>query len=144
MKNFALVIIFVFTFLTFANAQSDKQISVHIPFDFYVQNQKMKAGDYLLENISSQSNNRPWILRKKKNSVKVILTIIPTELTRERKSFPLNIIFNRYGNEYILAQIRNPLENLGFDVNAAKTEKYLARQSGKPSKEIVAVNSHQK
>ncbi len=144
MKNLALIIIFVFTFAVFVNAQSNKQIVVQVPFDFYVQNQKLNAGDYLIENASSQSNQSTLIIREKSGKAKGILTTNLIELAKDRKSFAPTIIFNRYGNEYVLAEIRNPLEDIGFTVRIAKTEKYLAKQFGKPTQETIAVNPAQK
>lgn len=144
MKNFALIIVFVFIFAAFANAQVHKQIAVHIPFDFYVQNQKMTAGDYLIESISPQSNQSTLVFREKSGKAKGILKTIPIELNKDRKSFEPKLIFNRYGSEYFLAEIRNPLEESGFAVRATKTEKILAKKFGKPTQETVSMSLAQK
>ncbi|HRH41908.1 MAG TPA: hypothetical protein PKY82_09710 [Pyrinomonadaceae bacterium] len=144
MKNLLLLVVLVFTFGTLANAQSGKQIAVHISFDFYVQNQKLTAGDYFIESVSPQSNQSTLIFRQKDGKAKKILMTIPIELKDDRKSFEPTMLFNRYGEEYFLAEIRNPLERLGFGLTATKSEKSLAKRFGKPIQETVAMSSVKK
>ena len=103
MKKLVLLIGLIFTFGVLANAQSHKQIAVHVPFDFYVQGQKMTAGDYIIESASPQSAQSTFIFRQKDGKDSKILMTIPVELKNDRKSSEPTMIFNRYGDNYFLA-----------------------------------------
>ncbi|MBX7171823.1 MAG: hypothetical protein K1X72_12755 [Pyrinomonadaceae bacterium] len=140
MKKLALLIGLVFTFGVLANAQSTKQIAVHVPFDFYVKGQKMNAGDYVIESASPQSNQAALIFREKSGKAKGMLITIPIDLGNNQMAAAPFMLFNRYGDEYFLKEIFNPLENIGFGVSSTKTEKYIAKKFGKPTQETVAMN----
>lgn len=140
MKNLVLLIALTFTFGVFANAQSQMQIAVHVPFDFYVQNQKMTAGDYLIESASPRSVQSTLIFRQKDGKAKKILMTIPIEINGLRKSLEPTMRFNRYDNEYFLVEIRNPLENLGFALPKVKREEYFVRTIGQPTQAILKMN----
>lgn len=137
MQKLALIIGFVFTFAMFANAQVHSQVSVRVPFDFYVQNQKLPAGDYLIESVWRESNSSPLVIRQKKGKVKMLFTANRLSFENDRKSFISTLTFNHYGGEYILAEIRNPSEELGLSIRVAKIERVLAKQFGKPTQETV-------
>lgn len=144
MKKLALIIAFVFTFAVFANAQSNSQIAVNIPFDFYVQNQKMPAGDYRIESISPQSNQPFLIFRQKDGKATAIILAITAKSNFDDKKSQITLNFSRYDDYYFLSEIRNPLQLTEFSFNPSKTEKFLAKKFGKPTQEMVAVNSAQK
>ena len=139
MKNLILLITLIFTFGILANAQSQHPITAHVPFDFYVQNQKMTAGDYIVESISPQSAQPILIFRQKAGKGKRILLTITTKLNGEQKLEQPTMVFNRYGDEYFLAEIRNPFEKLGFEVPKTKEEKSLTQNFGKPTQESVGM-----
>lgn len=142
MKNIALIIVFLFSFLSFANAQSNKQIAVNIPFDFYIQNQKLSAGEYLIESLSRESNQSlsTLVIRDKSGKAKGVIKTDLLELHINKKSITPALIFNCYGKEYFLAVISNPAEERGFAFRTTKTEKSIAKQFGKPIQETVAFN----
>lgn len=126
MKNFAFIIVFLFSSISFANAQSTSQIAVNVPFDFYIQNQKLTAGNYLIESVSPQSNQPLLVFRGKSGKVGLILMMNPTKLKSGNKSSKISVVFNRYGEEYFLTEIRNTSAAIAFTINANKTEKLLA------------------
>jgi hypothetical protein len=140
MKNITFLISLVFTFGIFANAQSSKQIAVHVPFDFYVRDQKMPAGDYLIESAFPESIQSALIFRQKDGKAKKILITLPIDLNRNQKFAVPTMLFNRYGDSYFLTQIRNPYESLGFTLPTAKSEKLLAGKSGNPTQETVVMS----
>ena len=137
MKKAAFIIGFLFTFAILANAQTHKQIAAHIPFDFYVKDQKMRAGDYLIESISPHSNQSMLVIKTKSGEAKGMLITLPIELNKSRKFLLPKIIFNRYNYEYFLAEIHNPLGEIGFEITKTKMEKYVAKKFGKPTQETV-------
>ena len=139
MKNLTLLIALIFTFGILANAQSQQPITAQVPFDFYIQNQKMTAGVYVVESISPQSAQPILIFRQKDGKGKRIVMTIPFEINGEQKLEQPTMFFNRYGDEYFLSEIRNPLEKLSFEISTANEEKSLARNFGKPTQESVGM-----
>jgi hypothetical protein len=140
MNKILLLIVLMFTSGTLVNAQSNRQIAVHVPFDFYVQNQKMPAGDYVIESASPRSAQSTLIFREKNGKSKKILMTIPIEINILRNPSDPTLLFNRYKNEYFLAEIRNPLENLGFALPKMKQEKIYSTKLGQPTRELVTMN----
>lgn len=50
----AISFVFLFTVVS-ANAQSDGKLVAHVPFDFYVQGQKLQAGDYMIKSVNPRA-----------------------------------------------------------------------------------------
>ena len=69
---------------------------------------------------------------------------IPSEINGEQKLEQPTMFFNRYGDEYFLSEIRNPLEKLSFEISTAKEVKSLTRNFGKPAQESVGMKLVQK
>lgn len=138
MKKLTLLFAFILTFAVFANAQTQKQIRADIPFDFYLQNQKMTAGEYSIESVS-KTNYSTLIFRDKNGKAKGSLTTLVDFTNNLTVSFDAKMTFNRYGNTYFLTEIRNPLENAVFSVKANKTERNLSKTTEKSNQETLAI-----
>jgi hypothetical protein len=54
------------------------------------------------------------------------------------------LIFNRYGSEYFLSEVRNPGDNFGAQLPKVKQERNLAKQTGEAKREAVALSSNQR
>jgi predicted transposase YbfD/YdcC len=123
-----------------ANAQTQGKLVAHIPFDFYVQNQKFEAGDYIVESVSKQSSQTNLVIRQKDGDAKKLVMMLPKVVRNNGRDTQAVMAFNRYGEDYFLSEIRNPSESFGAQLPRSRAEKKLARQFGKPEREIIAMN----
>ena len=144
MKNLTLLIALIFTFGVLVNAQTQNPIAIHVPFDFYIQNQKLTAGDYVVQSASLQSAQPILVFRQKDGKARKIVMTIPTEINNGQTLDNPTMLFNRYGNGYYLAEISNPWEKRVFEIPRTKAEKSLARNFGKPKQESIAMSFVQK
>jgi hypothetical protein len=110
--SFALVIFSVGAF-----AQSSP-LTVEIPFNFHVGNEKVSAGTYQVKRISDKS----FLLRNETGSVTVLAqTPLTTEISKETTAAKL--VFNRYENNYFLRQVFSSSATVGRALYESKTEK---------------------
>ncbi len=131
---------FVFLFAVIsANAQS-MQLRAHIPFDFYINNQKCTAGDYVISKISD-SNQQILLIRQKDGKAQAIAQTIEMKLTDKQRTGDAVLVFNRYGEDYFLSEIRNPWNAFGGQLPQAKTERNLARKISHSNEETVSLKS---
>lgn len=124
-----------------ANAQTQGKIVAHISFDFYVQNQKFEAGDYIVESVSPGSSQTSLAIREKNGNAKTLVTMLPKVVNNNGRDTQTVLSFNRYGDNYFLSEIRNPLENFGAQMPKSKEEKTIARRFGKAEREIITANT---
>ncbi|MFZ0523503.1 MAG: hypothetical protein WAN14_16805 [Candidatus Acidiferrales bacterium] len=83
-------------------AQQVGAIDVNIPFAFQAGDRTMPAGEYRIQRLSAEMEGIQLIQQHDgKNSTTV--TSLPAE--SKDKSAPARLVFNRYGNEYFLAEI---------------------------------------
>ena len=133
-----LVFLCAFTGLN-AQAQTRGALTARIPFDFYVQNQKFAAGDYAISSVSPQSNQTALVIRAKDGKAARTVIMLPKIIDAGRGNVLASLLFNRYGDEYFLAEISNPAESFGAQMARTKEERNLAQHSGKPRRETVVM-----
>ena len=118
-----------------ASAQYSGQMKVTVPFDFVVENEHMRAGDYTLQKAA---NGR---LRIQSNDGRTVTTFLAMpkqgKVTAEKSHF----IFHRYGGEYFLATIWTPGQEVGWEVLQGKLESELAKKATQPM-ETATVMGH--
>jgi hypothetical protein len=109
-----------------ASAQRSGQIKVRVPFNFVVENDRLKAGDYTIERIADGRLR----LRNEDGSVSTIFLAIPAQesATPEQAHF----IFNHYGSEYFLAKIWLPGQQVGWELLKGKAEMEVAKKKSAP------------
>ena len=102
--------------------QQSGPMKVTIPFNFMVENDRLKAGDYTLERIA----NGRLRIRNEDGSVSTIFLAIPAQesTTPEKAHF----IFNHYGSEYFLAKIWVPGQQGGWELLKGKYEMEIAKK----------------
>ena len=120
-----------------SQAQTHGKLKAHIPFAFYVQNQRFDAGDYTIESVNPQTGQTNLLIKRTDGTARRLVIMTPKEVNGRETQAALS--FNRYGGDYILSEIRNPLENFGAELAASKTERNLARRLGPAKRETVAV-----
>ena len=119
------------------HAQTHGALKAHIPFAFYVQNQRFEAGDYTVESVNPRTGQTNLLIKRTDGTARKLVIMSPKEL-KEREGQAV-LAFNRYGEDYFLSEIRNPVDNFGAELPAGKTERNLARRFGKVQRETVAV-----
>lgn len=105
----------IFSVSAFAQSGS---MSVEIPFNFHVGNEKMSAGTYQVRRISSNS----FLFQNEDGNAK-ILAQTPLTLEAEKSGVSEKLVFNRYDNKYFLRQIFVASGGTGRALYESKTEK---------------------
>jgi hypothetical protein len=124
-----------------ANAQTPAEIAFNVPFDFYVKNQKLPAGTYLIKSLDPYSDQATLVIRQKEGKAALIIRGLPLEVSTEEFEALPSLTFSCYGSSYFLSEIRNPARKFGAQLSKSRTEKNLAGQFGKEKTETVALNS---
>lgn len=87
-----------------------------IPFDFTVQEKTMPAGRYVIESVSDVVIN----LRSTDGKYHELSLVNPAPQTGARRNV---LVFERYGDQYFLREIRVAPKALNFDLPVTKAEK---------------------
>lgn len=117
-----------------AQAQVGMRYRANIPFDFNVGNTNLPAGDYVIELTNQVSKQNFLTIRETKTRETKIVQVIPKGLNAKSKTSKL--VFNRYDNQYFLAEMITP--TLNADFWKTKAESRLSKTQ-KTSRETVAL-----
>ena len=106
-----------------AQAQNAPLVSVTIPFDFEVAGKTLKAGDYQVRMEGSRSTLK---IENRDTLHTTFVTISP--LQRRDIQDQSKLVFNRYGNQYFLAQVWIAGRSSGEEVRPGSTERGIRRE----------------
>lgn len=109
----------VFVMELAAHAQS-LTLQANVPFDFWIGNTPMHAGEYTLR---PPGVNPDLVLMEDDNGVSS--SFLPAIRLGEASGSDLKLVFHRYGDEYFLSEIWNGSYRLGL----LKTEKERERMA---------------
>jgi hypothetical protein len=115
-------------------AQSVGVIQVNIPFEFQAGNRTLPAGEYRIERLSAEMEGIQ-LIRQSDGKAATLVTTLPSESKDE--SAPPRLIFDRYGNEYFLAQIWTDGTH-GRQLNKSAREKETASTLGRTEVAVLA------
>src|ERR1041384_2286343 len=87
--------------LPIAQAQSVRQLIVHVPFDFYVGDRMLPAGAYSISALDMNAAGEPLLLRSEENNTTIAVLTNSAE-AKGRKLYAPHLLFNRYGDQYFL------------------------------------------
>jgi hypothetical protein len=139
--SLALVGLFFVLAIASVQAQIPANVEVSIPFDFTAGKATLKAGTYSIKRLNGNSLSIRTADGKKTTIVNAPLTIG----SRDSKAGE-RLVFNRYGNEYFLAQVWLSVDS-GRQVfpsaQELKTAKafLLANNNAKPERVEVALRT---
>jgi hypothetical protein len=121
----ATIVVLALALPTFA--QHSGPMKVNVPFNFAVENDRLKAGDYTIERVA----NGRLRIRNNDGSVSTIFLAMPAQgsVAPEKAHF----IFHRYGGEYFLAKIWTPGQETGWELLQGKLEMELAKKKTSPA-----------
>ncbi len=140
------VMSFLFVIIGFFSNQSaaaqSGSLSVEIPFNFHVGNERLAAGKYEIQRLK----NNIFMLRNKDGQVQV-LAQTPVTIQDTNSADTEKVVFNRYGNQYFLRQIFATRATAGRGLYESKAEKNarkgvgneLEAKNAKPQQIAVAV-----
>ena len=77
-------------------------VEVNVPFAFQAGNQMLPAGEYRIQRLSAEMEGIQ-LIRSYDGKASTTVTSLPAE--SKDSSAPARLVFNRYGNEYFLAEI---------------------------------------
>jgi hypothetical protein len=95
----------------------DRAVQATIPFDFSVSNTVLPSGTYIVSSESSQ-----LVLIRNKDHAKLAAMAMANQ-GDFRYSGQGKLVFNRYGDEYFLSEIRCPYGAINADLPTSKREK---------------------
>jgi hypothetical protein len=136
--NFGIILTFVFVgAIASAQAQTKNIVIADIPFDFYIKNQKLTAGEYEIKKLYLGGNQTTLVFQPKGGKTSTIVTMLPLLANREMSENQPRLIFNRYGSDYFLTKVLNPAENFGAQLPKTKGEIKLAKNIVETKQETV-------
>jgi hypothetical protein len=121
-----------------AHAQSGKQFTVTIPFDFSVGGKDLSAGQYRV-GPATQTSGEGLVLRRTdgRAGVFVLSSRIQTEAAQQESK----LVFRRYGNQYFLGEVWTSGRNIGRELPSSRKERATrqenVRHGGNPEKVAV-------
>ncbi len=107
-----------------AHAQIMGQLEVNVPFEFHVGNSKLPAGKYVIHTLDD-SGLTVMEISSADGSTSVLFDVRSVETG----SVPAKneLIFNKYGNRYFLAQLFDEGNRNGDEVVASRDEKKIGQ-----------------
>ena len=132
MKNyiattFAAAGLIVFVLGMECSAQSARRLTVNIPFDFYVANERMPKGAYEFQSAASHANQSSVVVRPVGKSERPSVIVATMAETTKAGDESL-LIFNRYGSDYFLSRVTLSADEVSFVLRKAASEKETAKQ----------------
>jgi hypothetical protein len=105
-------------------------VSANIPFDFYVANSKLSAGEYT---ISETNSGTSVLLIQKKEGVDAAY-VMAVGATPTSSRDDAKLVFNKYKDDYFLSKIWEPGGLTGHDISPSKKELELGRSISENAK----------
>lgn len=114
--------------LASVNAQNNRNVIANIPFEFSVRDKMLPAGEYIVQRITTSTEER-LLIRSSDSSVNVIVMTRPVQSNKRQEQAKL--VFHRYGNQYFLSQIWKPGEETGRELYKSKSERNAGSELAK-------------
>jgi hypothetical protein len=116
-RTIATAFLAVATMFTFGNALAQNSaVQVTVPFNFAVGNTVLPSGTYIVNSESPQQ-----VLIRNKDHWK-LASMVLTNQGDPQYAGEGKLVFNRYGNEYFLSEIRCPSAAIIADLPTSKRE----------------------
>jgi hypothetical protein len=103
------------------NAQSKRE--ANIPFDFAAGNVRLKAGEYIIQNISTDT-----LLFSSAEGKVAALVLAPGRIQSTESNSTARLMFHRYGNRYFLTAVWMSESSHGVKLTESRTERRVARE----------------
>lgn len=125
-------------------AQSSKEQTAVIPFSFNVGGKTFPAGEYRVERLNPQSDKAALAITSADGRMSKVVLTTPVVANRAQESAKL--IFNRYGEQYFLAQVWTTADSTGLELPKSRSEREWARNVGEhaPERKAIALNARRR
>jgi hypothetical protein len=104
-------------------AQPDTHLTANIPFDFYIGNERLAAGEYSIKRLRVNS-----FVIQNLESKKSVIAVSSFRLGDINYFQTEKLVFNLYNEEYFLSEIWGEPGRLGYGLSKSKKEKHFARE----------------
>ncbi len=122
-----------------ASAQIENQLDFTTSFAFTVGNATVPAGSYTITPVEDD----PWVLELKGGRTSVLIETLSA--TPEEVPSRDEIVFQRYGDQYVLKNIWTEGSGTGYVTETAVREEHISRHhGGAPSESRVAAHKRAK
>ncbi|MGH9831651.1 MAG: hypothetical protein ACREBD_39190 [Blastocatellia bacterium] len=98
-------------------------VRVQVPFDFQVNGQQLKAGEYIIKRDSQEP--RRLLIQSTEGKTRVIVNTIPHRLSKDPSR--ASLLFRSYGEQRFLAEVRVAGNEDGYALTKSKAERRLAQ-----------------
>lgn len=109
-----------------AGAQTTREMTITVPFDFNVGETALSAGTYTVYRTSTNSGDG-FLLRDAKGQSKVVFTARQAQSAGAHGESRLE--FRSYEGKYFLARIWAAGNNIGHELQATRQERELAQEA---------------
>ncbi|HEY6121101.1 MAG TPA: hypothetical protein VIV66_14170 [Pyrinomonadaceae bacterium] len=138
LKTFATASVMLMLASATIKAQSGSKLEINIPFDFTAGTARLKAGIYKVKRMSDRT-----LAIQKTDETRTALLNTPLNLGARDSEPGRHMVFNKYGDQYFLAQVWLDVDN-GRQLFTTKAEEKAAREfrlaKGAPAVDRVAIN----
>lgn len=138
MSSFALLILVAASAAVSVHAQSVDEIRVNIPFEFTVGDKTLPAGKYSVRRVFGGPNSPLYVQNRDSNETATTLTQVAQASSNPAGA---RLVFNRYGEEYFLAQVWTGGSGIRQEIPKShrerSLEKELAQHASQPERIVV-------
>ena len=123
---FTLGIFFTLTAIS-ARAQGGDNFTVRIPFNFNVAGKTLPAGQYIVR----RNTTNPVGLEVQRKDGRAGVFVLTTEIRAVERQETSKLVFNRYGDQYFLAQVWTSGRVSGHGLQKSRKERLAEREMAK-------------
>jgi len=105
-------------------AQSDRQTTVNIPFNFTVGEKALPAGKYLVRRNRTDSDI-VWVIQNKRSGEVAMLLTRPVQASETQGN--AKFVFRKYDDLYFLSEFWSAGTNTGRQIQVSNRERALAK-----------------
>ena len=112
-------------FMTGLVMAQNREATAEIPFSFTVCSQQLPAGKYRVQPITSATTNLLLVRSEDNRSAEIACT---HDIRGNKPVSTGKLVFNRYGNQYFLAELWFPGEITGHEIYKSDTEEAVIKE----------------
>jgi len=107
-----------------ASAQGSLKLTADIPFEFTAGSKTLPAGTYVVDDRASEK-----IIAIRSADVTGAAFVIANRAEAKAMREHGELVFNRYGDRYFLAQVWTSADNWGYEIPKDRSQRELARRA---------------
>lgn len=124
-----------------ARAQSDRLLAVTVPFNFYVKDRALPAGEYTVALVQVAGADAI----KMQSADGRLTAFIPSHAARLRgDQASAQLLFNQYEDRYFLAQVNGLEDRMAQQVARSRSEDEIVRNLSATAHQKVAVDARKR